>query len=109
MKLEVNFVFPGHGPAFSGMRQKAEAILYHHEQRKSAISRVIQDELKTAYQIAAEIPWVIDVEGVSFQDLSAWDRRLAVMETLAHLQLLVIEDKAKKVVEDNTTFYWGGG
>jgi hypothetical protein len=31
------------------------------------------------------------------------------METLAHLKLLVIEDKAEKVTKENVDFYWAGG
>lgn len=108
-ELEVNFVFPGHGSVFSGLKLRIDELLHHHEQRKLAIVKVIQGELKTGYQIATEIPWVPDEEAVSFQDLSAFDKRLAVLETLAHLQLLVIEGKAEKVVEDDTTFYWAEG
>lgn len=106
-KLEINFVFPGHGPVFSGLRQRIEELLYHHEQRMRAIVKVIQDGMKTAYQIATEIPWIPDDDAVSFQDLAALDRRLAVLETLAHLQLLVTEDKVKRVVKNRTSFYSG--
>ena len=106
-KLEVNFVFPAHGSVFSGLRLRIEELLYHHEQRKSDIARVIRDSMKTGYQIATEIPWVPDDDAVSFQDLSALDRRLAVLETLAHLQLLATEGKVRKVVKDGTSFYSG--
>ena len=109
MELEVSLVFPGHGPVFSGLRQRIEELLYHHEQRKSAISEVIQDEMKTAYEIAEKIPWMTDIAATSFQDLSPWDKRLAVMETLAHLQLMVSEDGVRKVVKDGSNFYWARG
>jgi len=104
-KLEVNFAFPGHGSVFNGLKLRIEDLIYHHEQRKSAIVKVIQSEMKTAYEIAKEIPWVPDAEGVSFQDLLAFHKRLAVLETLAHLQLLISEDKVKKAVQDGTNFY----
>ena len=104
-KLEVTFAFPGHGSVFNGLRLRIEDLFYHHEQRKSAIVRVIQGEMKTAYEIAEEIPWVPGAEDVSFQDLLAFDKRLAVLETLAHLQLLISEDKVKKAAQDGTNFY----
>ncbi len=107
--LEVNFVFPGHGPVFSGLKQKVWEILYHHEQRKLAITKAIRDELKTAYQIANEIPWMPEQGGVAFSDLSPWDKRLAVLETLAHLELLITEGKAETMVENERVFFWGGG
>ena len=109
MELEVSFVFPGHGAVFSGLRQRIDALLYHHKQRELAIMKAIRDELRTAYQIATEIPWIPDAEAVNYQDLSILDRRLAVMETLAHLQLLVTEGKAKRVEEDDTGFYLAVG
>lgn len=108
-KLKANFVFPGHGPVFSGLGQKIWEILHHHEERKAAILRVIRDELKTAYQIAERIPWMPDQGGVTFQDLNPWDKRFAVLETLAHLQLLLVEGKVEKVIENDIVFYWGGG
>ena len=48
-------------------------------------------------------------ESTPFNKLSAYDKRLAIMETLAELKLLVIEGKAEKVVKDNVDLYWGGG
>ncbi len=108
-KLEINFVFPGHGPVFSGLKQKVREILYHHEQRKLAIIKAIKDELKTAYQIANEIPWHPEQGGIAFKDLPPWDRRLAVLETLAHLELLITEGKVDRMVEDEKVFFWGGG
>jgi len=105
MELEVNFVFPAHGSVFSGLGQRIDALLRHHQERMTDILNVIPDDPKTAYQIATEIPWIPDEGGISFQDLSAFDRRLAVLETLAHLQFLATEGRANKVVKERTTYY----
>lgn len=108
-KLEVNFVFPGHGAVFSGLKQRIGELLYHYRERKMTIIKSVSDELKTAYQIATEILWRPESGGVPFQELELWDKRLAVMETLAYLQLLMTEGKVGKVVEDDTVLYWAGG
>lgn len=108
-KLEVNFVFPGHGSAFSGLKQKVWEILYHHEQRERAIMKVIQDELKTAYQIANEIPWHPEESNARFRDLPPFEKRLAVLETLAHLQLLITLGKVEKIIEGDKALFWAGG
>jgi len=105
MKLEVNLVFPGHGSVFSGLGQRIGELLYHHEQRASAIIEVIQGKRKTAYQVATELPWMTDFDAVGFHDMAIWDRRLAVLETLAHLQFLVSENRAKNIVENDINFY----
>ncbi len=108
-KLEVNFVFPGHGSAFSGLKQKVWEILYHHEQRERAIMKAIQDELKTAYQIANEIPWHPEEGGITFRNLPPFGKRLAILETLAHLQLLITQGKAEKIIEGDKALFWAGG
>lgn len=108
-KREVNFVLPGHGAAFSGLKQKVWDIIYHHELRLREVSNAIKDELKTAYQIAQEITWVPMEGGVPFAKLGPFDKRLAIMETLAHLELLIAEGKADKVVEDDRILFWAGG
>jgi len=107
--LEVTFIFPGHGSVFSGFKLRLGELYRHHEQRQLAIKRIIENDMKTAYQIATEMPWMPSGEAVSFDKLSVFDKRLAVMETLAQLKLLVIEGKADKVVKDNIDIYWAGG
>ena len=104
-ELEVSFVFPAHGSVFSGLGQRIEAILYHHEQRMKDILEVIQDGAKTPYEIATQISWIPGDTAVSYQNLSPLDKRLAVMETLSHLQFLTSEDKASKTVKDGINFY----
>jgi len=103
--LKVNFVFPGHGPVFNSLHLRVAYILNHHEQRKKAIIRAISYGLKTAYQVAEEIPWMLEQGGVAFQDLGLQDRRLAVMETVSHLRLLTLESKVSKIDEDGVSLY----
>jgi glyoxylase-like metal-dependent hydrolase (beta-lactamase superfamily II) len=103
--LGVNFVFPGHGPVFNSLKLRAVEIFNHHEQRKRAIMTVLDDGLKTAYQVAAEIPWKLELGGVAFSDLEAWDRRLAMLETIAHLKLLASEGSAGKIDRDGISLY----
>jgi glyoxylase-like metal-dependent hydrolase (beta-lactamase superfamily II) len=103
--LEINFAFPGHGPAFSGIKQIIESIQRHHQERNSAILRTIEGNTKTAYEVTQEIPWMIDInEGYSF--MNVLNRRFAITETMAHLEYLVHEKKAGKSTEDNKTVYF---
>jgi glyoxylase-like metal-dependent hydrolase (beta-lactamase superfamily II) len=108
-KMEINFTFPGHGSVFSGFKLRLGELAYFHEQRQRDITRIIENDTKSAYQIATELPWMPAGEPVPFNKLSAYDKRLAIMETLAELKLLAIEGKAEKVVKDNVDLYWGGG
>lgn len=109
MKLEVNFAFPGHGPAFSGVRQIIENSLRHHEQRKSVILKSLRENMKSAYQVATEIPWKTDIKPVNFQSLNVFDQRLAITETLAHIELLRSEGAVQLIEQDGTNLYFAGG
>jgi hypothetical protein len=48
---------------------------------------------------------MVDEGKSSFQDLAVWDRRMAVTETLAHLKLLVEEDRVGNVDMDGASLY----
>jgi glyoxylase-like metal-dependent hydrolase (beta-lactamase superfamily II) len=103
--LKVSFVLPGHGPLFNALGLRIAKILQHHEERKRAIMRSLQDGTKTAYTIAQEIPWMTDKGGTAFRDLPVWDRRMAVTETIAHLKLLVKEGRVSNVDMDSNSLY----
>jgi glyoxylase-like metal-dependent hydrolase (beta-lactamase superfamily II) len=103
--LKVNFILPGHGPVFNALGLRIEKILQHHEERKRAIMRSLHDGLKTAYNIAQQIPWTVNGGKTAFQDLPVWDKRMAVTETIAHLKLLTKEDRVGNVDMDGASLY----
>ena len=107
--LDVNFIFPGHGSVFSGFKLRLGELHYYHQQRQRDLMRIIENDTKSAYQIATELEWMPGGESVPFKKLSAFDKRQAVTETLAQLKLLTIEGKAQKVVKENVDLYWAGG
>jgi hypothetical protein len=104
-ELEVKFVFPGHGGVFSGLNQKIEALMGHHQEREWEIMKLISKGPKTAYQIAQEIPWMPGGEPIGFIKLATLDKRLAVLETLAHLQYLISQGKVTKDSRDQGNYY----
>ena len=104
-RLKVNFILPGHGPVFNALGLRIEKILQHHEEGKRVIMRSLHDGLKTAYDIAKQIPWMVNEGGTTFQDLSVWNRRMAVHETIAHLKLLMKEDRVGNVDMDGASLY----
>ena len=104
-RLNVHFILPGHGPVFNALGLRIERILQHHEERKRAIMRSLNNGLKTAYAIAQQIPWMVNGGGTAFQDLGVWDKRMAVTETIAHLKLLMEEDRVGNVDMDGASLY----
>jgi len=109
LKLEVNLAFPGHGASFSGVRQIGENLLRHHEQRRAAILKALQEDMKSGYQIAMELPWRSDIKPISFEALHVFDQRLAIMETLAHIESLCKDGKVQKIEQDGAILYFAGG
>jgi glyoxylase-like metal-dependent hydrolase (beta-lactamase superfamily II) len=103
--LKVNFILPGHGPVFNALGLRIEKILQHHEERKRAIMRSLHSGFKTAYEIAQQIPWMVEEGGTAFQDLPVWDKRMAVSETIAHLKLLMVEDRVSNVAMNGASLY----
>jgi len=104
-RLKVHFILPGHGPVFNALGLRIEKILLHHEERKRAIMQSLHNGLKTAYEIAQQIPWMVNGGVTAFRDLPAWDKRMAITEAIAHLKLLIKEDRVSDVAMDGASLY----
>jgi hypothetical protein len=60
---------------------------------------------KTAYQIATEITWMSNKKGVGWGKLGSWGKRMAIMETLSHLEAMRAMGKLDKFTKDDTIYY----
>lgn len=104
-ELDVDLVLPAHEYPFRELRQRIEELFQHHRERDAAIVDVIRDKPKTAYQTATEIPWLADSGGATWQSLSPLNKRLAVGETLSHLESLRGKGEVHKTDQENVFFY----
>ncbi len=104
-QLDVNLVLPAHEHLFYDLPARIDEIIQHHQQRNSEILETIKSEPKTAYQISTVITWMPSLGGVSFQDLAPWDKRMAVSETLAHLEAMRVDGRVDKSPRDNIIYY----
>lgn len=102
---KINFVFPGHGSVFNSLKMRATEILRRQELRRKDILKVLNEGLKTAYQIAVEIPWNGKVMVEKFSDLTPLDRRLAMLHTMAHLKLLDSEEEIGRIEQEGVYVY----
>jgi len=103
--LSVNLILPGHEHAFTGLQPRVDEISQHHEQRNAEILETIKAEAKTGYQVATEITWLPEIAETSWQDLASEDKRIALLETLAHLESMRFSGKVDKVSKDSTIYY----
>jgi len=105
-RLEVKMVLPAHEYIFRNLQQRVEELIQRHEQRNTKIMAVIADGTpKTAYRVSRAISWSPESERAGWEGLPSWDKRLAVLETLAHLEFLRFNDKLDKFLADGIVFY----
>jgi len=104
-KLDVNLILPGHENPFTGLQPRIEELIRHHQQRNSEILETLKATAKTAYQISTEITWGSDINGVGWDNLAPWDRRLAILETIAHLEAMRFAGKVDKFLKDGIIYY----
>ena len=103
--LDVNLVLPGHGDLIFDLKKRVHELLHHHNSRLIQILAILRNTPKTAHAIATEISWMPQQGGVSWQCLDLWSRRLALMETLAHLKVLETESRIERIVTTDADCY----
>ncbi len=86
--LDAEIVLPAHENVFHDLRGRVDRILEHHHHRNEEILATLKTGPKTAYQVSEAITWMPESGAVRFHKLAHWDQRMAVSETIAHLQAL---------------------
>lgn len=101
--LDMEVGLPAHEDIFTNLQKRISELLTHHEARKGEIIKTIIGKAKTAYHISSEITWM---EGtVNWDEMTSLDRRIAITETLAHLEALKGEKKVMKKKKNGLSFY----
>jgi len=104
-QLDAELVLPGHENPFTDLKLRIDKIIQHHGQRNANILAETKSEPKTAYQIAKGFTWMADMGGIGWQNLSPLDKRLAVLETLSHLESMRFDGKVDKFSRDSIIYY----
>jgi len=85
-------LLPAHGPVAPSVHARVDELLAHHEHRLSACRDAVRGAGHTAYEVAGVLPWTRRER--AFTELGLFDQALAVLETRAHLELLVVRAEA---------------
>jgi glyoxylase-like metal-dependent hydrolase (beta-lactamase superfamily II) len=101
--LPVAKVLPAHQDIFPDIRGRIKQIIRHHTRRKSEIKRIIMKEPHNAFEISGRITW--DIPGRNWEQLPALHKRLAVTETIAHLECMRWEGQVRRIIKDNLVLY----
>lgn len=81
------FLLPAHGPVTRSVHTRIDELLAHHEERLQACADEIRKGARTAHDVARAMPWTRRRHKLA--DLDMFSQMLAVLETDAHLDVLV--------------------
>ena len=101
-QLDVDLVLPGHGDVFTDLQNRVKEIEQHHEKRLREMLNTLNGVPKTAFNIAQGTTWYMP-----WEELPSYSKRMAVTETLAHLELLLARDILTKNMRDGIFWYSG--
>jgi len=99
--IDVELVLPAHEYAFGNFRKRVEEIQQHHSDRIEDVLNVVKAGPRKTYEITAEVPWDIG----SWDDMTMWDRYLALGEALAHLEFLSWQGKVVRETKDSVLLW----
>lgn len=87
-------LLPAHGPITASVHSRAIELLAHHAKRLDATNDAIVAGAATAYDAASRLTWTR--RETAFSVLNSFNAMLAVLETAAHLDLLVLSGRARR-------------
>ncbi|MET7508500.1 MBL fold metallo-hydrolase [Streptomyces albidoflavus] len=85
-------LLPAHGPVTDSTHTRVAELVAHHDARLAATLAALGDGTHDAFTVARGLAWTR--REVPFAGLSALNRMLAVNETVAHLDVLVLRGRA---------------
>ena len=87
-------VLPAHGPVAPSSHTRVDELLAHHETRLELSLAALAAGPATAHEVAGQLPWTRHER--PYDQLDAFNRGMAAMETKAHLELLVARGQATR-------------
>jgi len=102
-ELPIDLVLPAHGDVFSDLKKRIKEIRQHHVKRNREIMDILEGGSKTAYQVSSMLSW--STGGVAWNDLRDFTQRMAVTETVSHLELLFTKGFLQKISQEGVIYY----
>ncbi|MEU3528740.1 MBL fold metallo-hydrolase [Streptomyces sp. NPDC038707] len=96
-------LLPAHGPVTASAHTRVSELIAHHEERLRRTLAVLGDATHDAYTVARRLTWTR--REVPFDELTPMNRMLAVNETVAHLDVLVLRGRASMTSADGVHRY----
>ncbi len=90
-------LLPAHGPVTASSHARVDELAGFHVHRLDLCLAAVAGGAATAWEVAGEIPWT--KRGRRRDELGPFDAVLAAFETLAHLDLLVLQGRLSRTGE----------
>jgi glyoxylase-like metal-dependent hydrolase (beta-lactamase superfamily II) len=101
-RLNVGLALPGHDEPFNSLVPRIDEIMRHHEERNRLILGMINGAPRTAFQIALDMIWGTRAR---WHDLPGFHQRMAIFETLAHLEMMAANRLLDRLPRNGVNYY----
>jgi glyoxylase-like metal-dependent hydrolase (beta-lactamase superfamily II) len=93
-KLDFDTVLPGHQNVFHNPQQRIDELIENQAKKSSQILKAFSDQQpKTAFQISQQLAQSRHGGISKWPGLTGWEKRFAVLQTIAHLESLEFDRK----------------
>jgi glyoxylase-like metal-dependent hydrolase (beta-lactamase superfamily II) len=97
------WLLPAHGPVTRSMHQRIDELLAHHHQRLEVSAACVAGAAGTAAEVARQLTWTRRERRLD--ELDPFNQMLAVLETGAHLDVLVAQGRVSSPTIDGVFHY----
>lgn len=96
-------LLPAHGPVAPSVHARVDELIAHHGRRLDQTEAAVRAGATTARDVAEQLRWTRREKHLD--DLDLFNRMLAIGETGAHLELLVLQDRVTSTEVDGVRHY----
>jgi glyoxylase-like metal-dependent hydrolase (beta-lactamase superfamily II) len=96
-------LLPAHGPVAPSVHARVDQLLDHHDRRLALIGDLVDKGASTANEAATRMTWTRRERKLS--ELDPFNQMLAVLETMAHLDVLMLQGRLSRTDVDGVHHY----
>jgi glyoxylase-like metal-dependent hydrolase (beta-lactamase superfamily II) len=96
-------LLPAHGPPTPSVHRRVDELLAHHEVRLAAAYREVERGASTAFEVASVLRWTRRER--TLDELDLFNQMLAITETGAHLDVLVLQGELTTTEANGVRIY----
>jgi glyoxylase-like metal-dependent hydrolase (beta-lactamase superfamily II) len=105
-ELDIETVLPGHEYVCSNHRQRIDELIRHQQDKAEEVRKAFTGgQPKTAYEVSRVLSWSPQSRTTNWTSLTGWDKRFAVLQTIAHLEEMVAAKKLTGFSQDGKIYY----